>query len=92
MKNQILTGILNDLKGIPKLFMKADGKLDVKKLLVQFGPYLLAAISDDTDFIHPDISKFAEKTDGERGEFTDGEICYKPLYRIDNEHYHVYFR
>ncbi len=43
MKNQILTGILNDLKGIPKLFMKADGKLDVKKLLIQFGPYLLAA-------------------------------------------------
>jgi hypothetical protein len=57
-----------------------------------WGPYLLAAISDSGDFIHADISKLEEKTDGDRGEFTDGELCYKPLYRIDKEHYHVYFR
>ena len=57
-----------------------------------WGPYLLAAISDSGDFIHADISKLEEKTDGDRGEFTDGEICYKPLYRVDEEHYHIYFR
>ena len=57
-----------------------------------WGPYLLAAISDSGDFIHADITKLTEKTDGDRGEFTDGELCYKPLYRIDKEHYHVYFR
>lgn len=57
-----------------------------------WGPYLLAAISDAADFIHADITKLAEITDGDRGEFTDGEICYKPLYRVDEEHYHIYFR
>ena len=57
-----------------------------------WGPYLLAAISDDTDFIHADLAKISPKTDEEKGVFTDGKNDYKPLYLIDKEHYHVYFR
>ncbi len=41
--NKILNGILKDLKGIPRKFMGANGKVDVKKLLIQVAPYLLAA-------------------------------------------------
>ncbi len=56
------------------------------------GPYLLAAVSDSGEFMHADITKLSEKADGDRGSFTDGEICYEPLYRIDREPYHIYFR
>lgn len=41
------------------------------------GPYLLAAVSDSKDFLDPELDK---------------EISLKPLYKIDEEHYHVYFK
>ncbi len=77
---------------LPVKLRRIEAASDHSFYNLAWGPYLLAAISDDTDLIHADISKIIEKTDGEVGEFTDGEICYKPLYRIDKEHYHVYFR
>ena len=59
--NKIVSGIVNDIKAIPRKFMGANGKVDVKKLLIQVAPYLLAAyaankiaygyrISEGTDF------------------------------------------
>ena len=41
--NKIVSGILKDLKAIPRKFVGANGKVDVKKLLIQVAPYLLAA-------------------------------------------------
>lgn len=74
--------------GLRRITASSDGRY----YSIARGPYLLAAISDSQDFIHADISGLAEKKDGDRGIFTDGETVYKPLYRIDNENYHIYFR
>ena len=41
--NKIWNGIKKDLKAIPGKFKGANGKVDVKKLLIQVAPYLLAA-------------------------------------------------
>ncbi len=43
MNNKILDGIKKDLKKIPDLFRGNDGKIDVKKLLIEVAPYLIAA-------------------------------------------------
>ena len=43
MNNKILTGISKDLKRFTKSFRKADGKWDIRKIIVEFAPYLLAA-------------------------------------------------
>lgn len=56
------------------------------------GPYLLAALSDSKEFMHPDISGLSENADGAAFSFTDGSTCFEPLYRIDKENYHIYFR
>ena len=41
--SKILNGIAKDIKAIPRKFTGANGKVDVKKLLIQVAPYLLAA-------------------------------------------------
>ena len=41
--NKIWNGIKKDLKAIPGRFKGANGKVDVKKLLIQVAPYLLSA-------------------------------------------------
>ena len=43
MIKKILEGILRDLKGLFRGFLKPDGKPDVKKILVQIAPYVLMA-------------------------------------------------
>ena len=43
MKNKILDGVMKDLKMIPDFFRGPDGKIDIKKLLIEVAPYLLAA-------------------------------------------------
>ena len=43
MNNKIINGMIKDLKAIPKKYIGANGKADIKKLLIQFAPYLLAA-------------------------------------------------
>ena len=77
---------------LPMKLRRIPAASDSSYYNLAWGPYLLAAISGAADLIHADITKLTEKTDGERGTFTDGETCYEPLYRIDKEHYHVYFR
>lgn len=41
--NKIINDILKDLKGLFKKYQGADGKVDVKKLLIAYAPYLIAA-------------------------------------------------
>ena len=43
MKNKILTGILNDLKSLMRGYKKANGEWDIKKIFIDFGPYLIMA-------------------------------------------------
>ena len=43
MNNKILTGILNDLKSLLRGYKKANGEWDIKKILIDFGPYLIMA-------------------------------------------------
>ena len=43
MIKKILEGILRDLKGLFRGFLKPDGKPDVRKILVQIAPYVLMA-------------------------------------------------
>lgn len=43
MNNKIINGMIKDLKAIPKKYIGANGRADIKKLLIQFAPYLLAA-------------------------------------------------
>lgn len=56
-----------------------------------WGPYLLAAVSDQQEFISLDpLAVERDECDDEI--FRAGETILKPLYMIDEEHYHVYFR
>ena len=43
MIKKIAKGILKDVKGLFIGFIKPDGKLDTKKVLIQVLPYILAA-------------------------------------------------
>ena len=52
-----------------------------------YGPYLLAAVSDSKELLSPEITEI--KADG--ASFSDGNLTLMPLYRIDREHYHVYY-
>ena len=57
-----------------------------------WGPYLLAAVSEASEYMHPEVSAMSELPGEEKGTFTDGAAIYRPLYRIDKEKYHIYFR
>jgi len=57
-----------------------------------WGPYLLAAVSGASEFMHPEVSAMSELLGAEKGTFTDGAAIYRPLYRIDKEKYQIYFR
>ena len=43
MIKKILEGVLRDLKGLFRGFLKPDGKPDVRKILIQIAPYVLMA-------------------------------------------------
>lgn len=77
---------------LPMKLRRIPAASDSRYYNLAWGPYLLAALSDDTDFIHPDVSELTENTDTDMGSFTDGRICCVPLYRVDREHYHIYYR
>lgn len=41
--NKIINNIWKDVKGLFRKYQGADGKVDVKKLLIAYAPYLIAA-------------------------------------------------
>ena len=57
-----------------------------------WGPYLLAALSDSNEFMHPELSELTEQKDAGCGVFTAGETRFVPLHRVDKEKYHIYYR
>lgn len=62
---------------------------------VQAGPYILAAVSDEEDFLHiPIDEERAEEVlvrqEGDGLEYRYGDIRFIPLFQIDEEAYHVY--
>ena len=55
-----------------------------------FGPYLLAALSEEPDYIHlPKLS--AIEREGDSLNFRTGTLQFIPLAQVDQERYHVYF-
>ncbi|MBQ6388792.1 MAG: glycoside hydrolase family 127 protein [Mogibacterium sp.] len=57
-----------------------------------WGPYLLAAVTSGGEFISaPDPDELREVPD-KPGEFTAGDNAFRPLYRIDEEAYHIYMK
>ena len=57
-----------------------------------WGPYVLAAVSEDKDYIiipKTDISLLQHKGNME---FELGDISFKPLNTISSEHYHLYVK
>jgi DUF1680 family protein len=77
---------------LPMKLRKITAASDDRYSCLAWGPYLLAAVSDSREFIHAEVEKLSEKTDGNRGIFTDGKTVFVPLYRVDKEKYHIYFR
>lgn len=86
--------------GIVELLCTCNGYLskcidDEKTVSVCWGPYVLAAISEQTEFITFDIN---DETVGENLlhdgnlNFTMGDYKFLPLNRIDEENYHVYVK
>ena len=59
---------------------------------IEWGPYLLAAVSDRKDYLSPRVSEVDEDVSGGQHVFSAGDIRLMPLYRVDEENYHVYFR
>ena len=62
---------------------KVPAESDDTYCYVRRGPYLLAAVSDETDFI-----ELPDRT----GNFSFDGRNFVPLYTIDGEPYHIYFR
>lgn len=63
---------------------------DSRYYCLAWGPYILAALSDSEEFLQPDITRMHRSSEG--GVFTDGEVRFVPLYMVDGEKYHIYFR
>ena len=79
-----------------------DLGMDIRELTVlsdkhyynlAWGPYLIAAVSDSKDLLHPRVSALAGAPDDGQGSLIDSEsgMQFKPLYRIDKDFYHIYF-
>ncbi len=58
--------------------------------VLHYGPYILAAISAETEPVQIDLKNLVQ----EQGEeaFSDGQYTLVPLYQITDENYHVYLR
>lgn len=65
---------------------------DGRYYCIMWGPYLLGAVSDSKEFLHPDAAKLTSEERGHGQVFMDGETVLKPLHCIDKENYHIYFR
>ncbi|MBQ6315401.1 MAG: glycoside hydrolase family 127 protein [Mogibacterium sp.] len=68
---------------------------DPEYACLAWGPYLLAAVSEDKEFIKaPGADKLTHTDDS--GEFVctcpDCSIRFRPMYRIDGEAYHIYMK
>lgn len=66
-----------------------------ERVSVAYGPYILAAVSDDQEFLplHIDQAKsLAEQFQKvpDRVALTHEGVLYRPLYAINHEHYHIY--
>lgn len=56
-----------------------------------YGPYILAAVSDSKEMISPELPEVQAGGNGADITFSAGGLTLMPLYRIDSEHYHVYY-
>lgn len=64
---------------------------DPAEVNLAWGPYLLAAVSDSAEMIKaPETGEL--RACGRPGDFEADGMLFRPLYRIDSEKYHVYFR
>lgn len=61
---------------------------------VQAGPYILAALSDEKEFLHIPLEEGKPgeclKREGDSAEYSFGDIRLVPLWKTDREIYHVY--
>lgn len=64
---------------------------------LQYGPYILAALSEEEDFLtmpfdEADAGRRMEKDQGDAVRFRCGNWKWIPLYEVDKEAYHVYVK
>ena len=66
---------------------------DGSYLYLTYGPYLLAAENSSKHFLKADnIIKELHLTAPDRLEFSSGKVKLYPLYQLDKESYHIYFK
>lgn len=77
---------------LPMDIRKADVPSDRTFFNLAYGPYLLAALSDSDDYIQPEPGNTCG--DPLCGCCTTGagKTLLKPLFKVDKEKYHVYFK
>ena len=83
-----------DFEVVLKLSMKLhilENSSDNSLVSLAYGPYMLAALSDEEEFLPlPDLEKM-QSIDG-RGHFEVDGMKFVPFAEVDLEAYHVYFR
>ena len=78
---------------LPMNIIRNTSDSDPGYCTLKWGPYMLAAVSDSLGFIEAPDPGMLTPLQGEGGTvFTDGRLTYLPLYMVDHEHYHIYFR
>lgn len=65
---------------------------DENTLSICWGPYVLAAISENKDYITVDKNSLAQLQHNGNLQFTLGDIIFKPLNTINDEYYHLYVK
>ena len=69
---------------------------DPKMMAIFYGPYVLAALSDSSDYLEvpftaENIGEYLEKTEGELV-FTWNNLKWVPIYQVGSAPYHVYVK
>ena len=65
---------------------------DENTLSICWGPYVLATISENKDYITVDKNSLAQLQHNGNLQFTLGDIIFKPLNIISDEYYHLYVK